>query len=245
MSKEENRRAMVLAGAKERNSTNDEIALALGLSVRQVQRLKKALDEHGPVGLAHGNRGRKAGHAIADEIMEEVESLYSTTYKGFNFSHFHEKLLDTDGFDLSLSSVRRILKSAGYASPKKRRAPKHRARRERRSCEGAMLQIDGSPHDWLEGRGPRMCLVGAIDDATSKVVGCVFREYEDAHGYFLLMRGIVSKYGIPESVYHDHHGIFERGQGQYRLAVQQYPVDRPWPRRQKLLWTPGRDTAQV
>lgn len=182
----------------------------MGVSVRQVQRLKKVLDEHGPVGLAHGNRGRKARHAVADEIIAEVARLYKTTYKGFNFSHFHEKLIDPEGFDLSLSSVRRILKSAGYASPRKRRAPKHRSRREPMSCEGAMLQIDGSPHNWLEGRGPRMCLVGAIDDATSKVVGGIFREYEDAHGYFLLMRGIVSKYGVPESVYHDHHGIFER-----------------------------------
>ncbi|MDO8682216.1 MAG: helix-turn-helix domain-containing protein, partial [Armatimonadota bacterium] len=84
MSKEENRRAMILVGAKERNRTNDEIAQALGLGVRQVQRLKQALNEHGPVGLAHGNRGRKASHAVADKIVEEVERLYKTTYKGFN-----------------------------------------------------------------------------------------------------------------------------------------------------------------
>ncbi|MDO8654889.1 MAG: ISNCY family transposase, partial [bacterium] len=188
--------------------------------------LKQALNEHGPVGLAHGNRGRKASHAVADKIVEEVERLYKTTYKGFNFSHFHEKLIEPEGFELSLSSVRRILKSAGYASPRTRRAPKHRSRREPRSCEGAMLQIDGSPHDWLEGRGPRMCLVGGIDDATSKVVGGVFREYEDAHGYFLLMRGIVSKYGIPESVYHDHHGIFERDAREQETLIEQLEGER-------------------
>lgn len=73
-----------------------------------------------------------------------------------------------------------------------------------------MLQINGSPHDWLEGRGPRMCLIGAIDDATGKVAGAVFREYEDAQGYFLMMRQVLTKHGIPETVYRDKHGIFER-----------------------------------
>lgn len=73
-----------------------------------------------------------------------------------------------------------------------------------------MLQLDGSIHDWLEGRGPRLCLVGAIDDATGKVAGAVFRYYEDAHGYFLMMRQVLRKHGIPEIVYHDRHGIFVR-----------------------------------
>jgi hypothetical protein len=73
-----------------------------------------------------------------------------------------------------------------------------------------MLQIDGSPHDWLEGRGPRLCLIGGIDDATGKVTGAIFRGYEDAQGYFLMMRQVVTRYGIPESVYHDKHGIFVR-----------------------------------
>ena len=71
-----------------------------------------------------------------------------------------------------------------------------------------MIQIDGSYHDWLEGRGPWMCLVGGIDDATCKVLGAVFREHEDAHGYFLMMKQIVMKHGIPETVYRDRsaHG---------------------------------------
>lgn len=208
MSREENRRAMILSGASERNRTNKEISEALGISIRQVQRLKKTLNELGPAGLAHGNRGSKPRHALNDEVIELVKDIYDRKYKGFNFSHYHEKLLEVEKLELSLSSVRRILKIAGYSSPKKRRAPKHRSRRERRSCEGAMLQLDGSSHDWLEGRGPKMCLVGAIDDATGKVPGATFREHEDAHGYFLLMRQIASKYGVPESVYHDRHSIF-------------------------------------
>jgi transposase len=210
LSKEENRRAMIISGAAERNRTNDEISKALGLSVRQVQRLRKTLNEQGPAGLAHGNRGSKPGHALNDDLIERIKDTYETKYKGFNFSHYHEKLIEVEQLELSISSVRRILKSGGYLSPKKRRAPKHRSRRERMSCEGAMLQLDGSSHAWLENRGPKMCLLGAIDDATGKVVGGTFREYEDAHGYFLVMRQVASKYGIPESVYHDRHSIFVR-----------------------------------
>ena len=72
-----------------------------------------------------------------------------------------------------------------------------------------MLQIDGSPHDWLEGRGPRLTLVGAIDDATGKIPYALFREQEDSQGYFLLLEGIVAREGIPLALYHDRHSIFE------------------------------------
>ncbi len=208
MTDEENRRAAVLATAEGR--TNKQIAAALGLSVRQVQRLKKALKEEGPVGLAHGNRGGEAAHALPDDVAARIVELYETKYTGFNFCHFHEKLLEEEGIQVSRRTVSRVLRRAGYRSPRKRRPPKHRSRRERRSCEGAMLQIDGSPHDWLEGRGPRICLVGAIDDATGKVVGAIFRQWEDAQGYFLMMRQVVTRHGIPETVYRDRHGIFER-----------------------------------
>ena len=198
----------MLATAQSR--TNKQIAAAVGLSVRQVQRLKKALREEGPAGLAHGNRGSESGHALPEEVAALVVELYETRYTGFNFSHFHEKLSEEEDIHISRRSVGRVLRRAGYRSPRKRRPPKHRSRRERRACEGAMLQIDGSPHDWLEGRGPRICLVGAIDDATGKVVGALFRGWEDAQGYFLMMRQVVTRYGIPETVYHDRHGIFER-----------------------------------
>ena len=133
-------------------------------------------------GLAHGNRGSEAAHALPEETVELVINLYKTKYTGFNFSHFHEKLTESEKIDISRPTVARILMGAGYISPKKRRANKHRSRRERKACEREILQLDGSPHDWLEGRGPRMCLVGAIDDATGKVAGAIFRQYEDARG---------------------------------------------------------------
>ena len=226
MTKEENRRAQVLATAGPGGRTNEQIAQALGLSIRQVQRLKKTLRAKGPTGLAHGNRGTTASHALPEDLTEQVVDLYKGTYLGFNFSHFHEKLTEVEGLGLCPSSVGRILKGAGYASPKKRRSPKHRSRRERKSCEGAMLQLDGSPHDWLEGRGPRMCLVGAIDDATSKVAGALFRGHEDSQGYFLLMRKVASKYGLPETIYRDRHGIFERDANEPDTLLEQLEARR-------------------
>jgi hypothetical protein len=75
-------------------------------------------------------------------------------------------------------------------------------------AEGMMLQVDGSPHDWLEGRGPSLCLIGAIDDATGKVVGALFVEAESSWGYFRLFSEIFKKYGLPQSVYADRHSIF-------------------------------------
>src|SRR5215471_11916587 len=109
---------------------------------------------------------------------------------------------------ISREKVRQILRSYGIASPRKRRANKHRSRRERRAAEGMMLQVDGSPHDWLEGRGPSLCLIGAIDDATGKVVGAMFVEAESTWGYFRLFSEVFKKYGLPQSVYADRHSIF-------------------------------------
>jgi hypothetical protein len=97
--------------------------------------------------------------------------------------------------------VRRILATAGVNSPRRRRAPQHRIRRERYPQEGMLLQLDGSRHDWLEGRGPWLTLVAAIDDATGQVPYARFREREDAQGYFLLLREVIRSQGIPLALY--------------------------------------------
>ena len=136
--------------------------------------------------------------------------LARSTYAGCNFQHFTELLAEREDIALSRSSVRLILFGAGIRSPRKRRPPKHRSRRERYPREGMLLQIDGSRDDWLEGRGPYLTLVGAIDDATGKVPYGLFRGQEDAQGYTLLLDRIVENDGIPGALYHDGHGIFER-----------------------------------
>ena len=129
-------------------------------------------------------------------------------YQGFNDHHLTEKLQEQEKIKLSREKVRRILRAHGIASPKKRRGIKHRSRRERRAAEGMMLQVDGSPHDWLQGRGPRLCLIGAIDDAISKVMGAFFVQAESWWGYFTLFCEIFKEHGLPQSIYTDCHSVF-------------------------------------
>ena len=205
----EEKRAQVLTRVLAGQWTTKEAAALLGMSARQVRRLKSAYQEEGIRALVHSNRGRRPGHALSDEIRGQVAELARTLYAGCNDHHFCELLAEREGIKISRSSVRRILRGAGIASPRPRKAPKHRSRRERMPQEGMLLQIDGSRHDWLQGRGPYLTLVGAIDDATGKVPGAVFRQQEDAHGYFLLVERIALNHGCPLALYHDRHGIFE------------------------------------
>jgi hypothetical protein len=183
-------------------------ASLLGLSERQLWRLRRAVRDVGPVGLVHGNTGRASPQRIEPGIRARVVELAGTTYAGVNDSHLAELLAEREGIVLSRPSLRRILRAAGRASPRQRRAPAHRSRRPRMAAEGVLLQLDGSRHDWLEGRGPGLTLIGAIDDATGLVTAAVFREQEDAAGYLEILTATVARYGIPGAIYRDRAGIF-------------------------------------
>ena len=201
--------------------TAREGAWLVQLSERQVLRLKKGLREQGPAALAHGNRGRRPRHAIADQLRKEVIELATSLYRDYNHTHLQEKLEERHSISLSRRSVTRILTVAGLRSPRKRRARKHRSRRPRMPQEGMLLQVDGSNHDWLEGRGPKLVLVGAVDDATGDPVHAVFREHEDAAGYFLLLRDSIRRKGVPLAWYSDRHGIFQHnGKEPWTLAEE-------------------------
>jgi len=209
LNKEEQRRIMVLNEVEKGVITGIQASRLIGLSLRHTRRLLARYRDEGVRALSHGNRGRKPINTIGEKVRQQVLKLASTRYCGFNHQHFTEKLAECEGIRISRSSVRNILLESGITSPRKRRPPKHRSRRERYPQEGMLLQIDGSPHDWLEGRGPQLTLIGAIDDATGKVPYVFFREQEDSRGYFLLLREIVLNYGIPVALYHDRHSIFE------------------------------------
>lgn len=182
----------------------------LGLSVRQVRRLLKRQRESGDAGLAHGNRGRTSSRRLPDEIRARIVALAKDKYRDYNDCHFQEELAELpEPIRVSRSTLRTIRRAAGVPSPRKRRAPQHRARRERKPQAGMLLQTDGSRHDWLEGRGPWLTLVGFIDDATGEVPWAGFREEEDAAGYFLGLRAICLHHGIPGAIYADRHTIFQ------------------------------------
>src|SRR5947209_5743664 len=198
----EQRRVMVLTEVVSGAVSVPEAAALLHLSQRQVKRLLAGFRRDGVGALVHGNRGRQPAHTLSAETREAVRELATGKYVGFNQVHLTEQFEANEGIVLSRSSVRRILGAGGIGSPRTRRAPKHRSRRERYPRAGMLVQIDASPHDWLEGRGPRLTLFAAIDDATGEVLALLFRAVEDAHGYFLLLRTVVTTHGRPRALYH-------------------------------------------
>jgi transposase len=156
----------------------------LSLSVRQIKRLKKRLREDGEAALAHANRGRPSPRRLPERIRQAVVRLARSKYAGFNDHHLCEKLNEVEGLHCSRETLRRLLRKEGLGSPRKRRAPAHRQRRVRVAREGELVQLDGSPHDWLEGRGPRLTALGMQDDASGKILAAQFFPAETTEGYF-------------------------------------------------------------
>ena len=204
----EQRRLTVLNQVEAGRLSKEEAAELLGITERQIRRLRTAFRRRGVGALVHGNRGRRPINAVDPDLVSRVVELATTTYAGFNQHHLAEMLAERENLAISRPTLQRILAVAGVPPPRHRRPPKHRQRRDRYPREGMLLQLDASPHDWLEGRGPRLSLVGAIDDATSIVPWGVFRDQEDAQGYFQLMHQVGLRHGIPMAVYSDHHSIF-------------------------------------
>ena len=221
MSQKQLQRIKVVDNAVSGGLKVSEAAELLQLSERQVTRLKGRATGEAVDWVYHGNRGRSPANAIGEETREAVVKLALGKYVGFNDSHLQEKLTAAEGIALSRQSVRRILRAAQIGSPQKRRAPKYRSRRDRREQEGLMVQTDASRHDWLEGRGPMLTILGWIDDATGKVCAARFQpEHEDAAGYLRTLRQLVETCGIPCSVYHDQHGTFQRNDEHWSVAEQ-------------------------
>lgn len=185
-----------------------QAAVVMGVSERQCYRIKARVGKAGAKGVVHGNRGRPCKHKTKEKVVNRIVELAQGKYRDFNDHHLTEKLQEQEKIKLCREKVRQLLRAHGIASPKKRRGIKHRSRRERRASEGMMLQVDGSPHDWLQGRGPRLCLIGAIDDATSKVMGALFVQAESSWGYFKLFCEIFTEQGVPQSIYTDCHSVF-------------------------------------
>lgn len=209
MTMTDQRRAWVLAKLVGGELSVHEVAEFLGLSERSVWRLRARFVAEGPAALVHGNRGRASSRRVDEAVRARVVELARTTYTGANDTHLAELLAEREGLTLSRVTVRRILRAGGQPSPRKRRAPRHRSRRDRMPQAGLLVQVDGSRHDWLEDRGPRLTLVGGIDDATGTLTGATFRDQEDTAGYLTILRDTVRRHGIPGAWYRDRHGIFE------------------------------------
>ncbi len=205
--------------------TTGQAAAKLGISKQYVNRLKNAYAEKGTAAFRHGNRGKAKPWKTAPETEARIAELYRGKYAGFNFRHFLEKLKEAESIDVAYGSLHRILRSAGFESPKRHKSKKEKAKhpsRPRRQNFGELLQIDASIHAWFGDGRPKATLHGAIDDATGTVMGLYFDEEETLKGYYEMMWQILNKYGIPEAFYGDNRTIFEFR----KLSERNQTVDR-------------------
>ncbi len=195
-------------------------AKLLGISARQMKRLRRKMREGGVEGLVHGNRGKLAWNKTRPGMLQKVIGLVRGRYRGLNDTHLTEKLTEKEKIKLSRSTVRRVLRAAGIAAVRKRGVKRHYKRRERRAQEGALLLWDGSPHHWFGEKLGEWSLMAVIDDATGKLICGVFAREEDAQSYLICLRQLLLEHGIPGAIYMDRHGIFRRNDDHWTLQEQ-------------------------
>jgi len=195
-------------------------AKLLGISARQMKRLRRKMKERGVEGLLHGNRGKPPWNKTASEKIKKVIQWARGQYQGLNDTHFTEKLNEKEKIRLSRATVRAILRQAGIGAVRKRGVKRHYKRRERKAQEGALLLWDGSPHRWFGDEGGQWSLMAVIDDATGALLCGVFALEEDAQSYLICLRQILLEKGIPLAIYMDRHGIFRRNDEHWSLQEQ-------------------------
>jgi transposase len=199
----------------------DEACQLVGLSKRQMRRIVRAVEQRGDQGILHGNRGRAPSNRADGTVRKRVVELARKKYAGFNDTHLTDKLVELEGLDVSRATVRRWLRDTGVVAARRRRPARHHRRRERKPQAGMMLLWDGSRHDWLEGRGPMLCLVGAIDDATSEFLpGARFVPQECSAAYMAVLKEIAETKGLPWASYGDRHSIFRRTDDTWTLEEE-------------------------
>ena len=213
MTPKEQTRLQVLNSLLAEHMTLDQAATLMGVSSRHTRRMLAAYREKGSAAMAHGHRDRKAPNATPEAMAYDVVHLARTKYSGANHTHLAELLGEREGIDIGRTTLRRILVNAGLKSPRLRRPPKHRVRRQRMPREGMLIQVDGSHHPWLGDHVPPFTLLIAVDDATGTVVNALFCEKEEAYTYFLLIQDLVQGVGIPVALYTDRHGVFRHTPG--------------------------------
>lgn len=211
-----------------------DAARALNLSERHVGRLLGALRRFGPPGIISRRRGKPSNNRLSPKLKLVVLELIRTHYDDFGPTFANEKIRELHGLKVSTETLRGWMIEEGLWIPRKRRNRIHQPR-HRRECFGELIQIDGSDHDWFEGRGPRCTLLVYIDDATSQLMHLRFVKSETAFDYFDATRSYMEHYGKPVAFYSDKHTIFrtahaatknsERGQTQFGRALGELNVD--------------------
>jgi hypothetical protein len=208
MSYEELDRVGVIERVIEKRLTQREAARMLGLTSRQVRRLRCAYERDGPRALASKHRGRPSNRRLPAALRREALATVRSRYEGFGPTLAHEKLTELHGLDLSVETLRYWMIEDGLWMPRARREPRIQQPRRRRPCRGELIQIDGSDHEWFEERADRCTLLVFVDDATSALMELLFCESESAFSYFAAMRSYLEQHGKPVALYSDKAGVF-------------------------------------
>lgn len=208
MSVKELNRLEVMQRLTEKRMSQTEAGRILRLSTRQIKRLLHTYRQRGAAGLVSKHRGRKANNRLSEEVKRKALNLLKTKYQGFGPTLAHEKLVEKDKLKLSDESVRQLMIEEGLWKPRKARKVTVHQLRERRACFGELVQIDGSPHDWFEGRAERCTLLVFIDDATGQLLQLRFVDSESFFSYCQAAEGYFRQYGKPVAFYSDKNSIF-------------------------------------
>lgn len=206
-------RNQVMAQVVEGKLDQASAAGRLGISVRQVKRLKRRMQDEGVQGLLSKKRGRPSNRRTPPELLAKALALIGEHYADFGPTLACEKLQERHQITLSVETVRQAMLRAGLWRARRGAGARTHAMRERRARRGELIQIDGSPHDWFEGRAPRCCLLVFIDDATSELTALRFVDSETTLGYMSLLEQHIRTHGLPAAIYSDRHSIFQVNKG--------------------------------
>ena len=208
MSQQELQRLKVMEKLLAKEIKQHEASKILKLGRRQIIRLLKDYRRYGENGLISKRRGKPSNNRICKEDKKNILEIVREKYIDFGPTFLSEKLEENHNIFISDETLRNwLIEENIWVTKHRKKAHIHQVR-ERRSCFGELVQIDGSPHDWFEGRGEKCCLLVFIDDATSKIVNLRFEKSETTAGYFRAMREYINKFGLPMALYSDRHGIF-------------------------------------
>ena len=234
MSTKEVKRLETITLVAKRNLKHKDAAQQLGLSMRQLKRLLKAYKAFGAAGLISKRRGKPSNRRHREAFREKIMSLVKERYPDFGPTLATEKLLEHHQVSINKETLRQWMMASGLWEDKRRKRCQVHQQRARRQCYGELVQIDGSPHDWFEGRAPTCCLLVFIDDATSQLMALRFIEVECTQGYFETTRQYIEAHGRPLAFYSDKHNIFRinipeansgTGESQFGRALRELGIE--------------------
>ena len=195
-----------------RQTTQLEAATRLGLGCRQVKRLVRRVREDGATGVVSRHRNKRPNNSIAEAVRSEALRLIGELYADFSPTFAHQKLTEEHALRFSVETLRQWMIEAGIWRTHARRTARIHQHRQRRARVGELVQIDGSPHDWFEGRAPYCTLIVFIDDATSRLMALRFAPAETTYAYMETLRGYLAQHARPVAFYSDKHSIFRVNQ---------------------------------